>query len=209
MLLSIPRARRVLQPRRSDGDDVRQDSLPSPDGLLARMHASRDALQPELEEATRQASRLLRLAANRGLTPLGFDTPGYPAVLAAIPDPPPVLWCRGTTRVLGSPAVAIVGSRAGSRYALEVAAQLGSELAGRGVIVVSGPGSRRRRLCAPRCAGCRRSNGRGVGLWSRCGVSAGAWSATRGGVGCGGGRQRVRSRRSAPGLPFPAAQPDH
>ncbi len=138
MLLTIPRARRVLQPRRSDGDDVRQDSLPSPDGLLARMHASRDALQPELEEATRQASRLLRLAANRGLTPLAFDTPGYPAVLAAIPDPPPVLWCRGTTRVLGSPAVAIVGSRAGSRYALEVAAQLGSELAGRGVIVVSG-----------------------------------------------------------------------
>jgi DNA processing protein len=62
----------------------------------------------------------------------------YPAALAAIVDPPPVLWVRGQLTALERPAVAIVGSRAGSAYALAVAEQLAMELAGEGVSVVSG-----------------------------------------------------------------------
>ena len=59
-------------------------------------------------------------------------------MLRAIVDPPPVLWVRGEPAALVRPAIAIVGSRAASPYALEVAARLGAELAERDVLVVSG-----------------------------------------------------------------------
>jgi DNA processing protein len=49
-----------------------------------------------------------------------------------------VLWVRGAAGVLARPAVAIVGSRAATPYALEVAARLGGELADRRLLVVSG-----------------------------------------------------------------------
>ena len=62
----------------------------------------------------------------------------YPTALAAIHDPPPTLWIKGHADVLRTPSVAIVGSRVASPYALEVARQLGADLARRGVTVVSG-----------------------------------------------------------------------
>jgi DNA processing protein len=62
----------------------------------------------------------------------------YPTALAAIHDPPPTLWLRGAADALGTPAVAIVGSRAASSYAIEVARRLGADLARRKVTVVSG-----------------------------------------------------------------------
>src|SRR3970282_1906116 len=54
------------------------------------------------------------------------------------PDPPPVLWTRGNLAVPSRPAVAIVGSRAATPYALQVGARLAAELAQRGVVVTSG-----------------------------------------------------------------------
>src|SRR5918993_1463436 len=62
----------------------------------------------------------------------------YPTALAAIHDPPPELWIRGDVDALRAPSVAIVGSRAASPYALEVARRLGADLARRNVAVVSG-----------------------------------------------------------------------
>lgn len=62
----------------------------------------------------------------------------YPALLAAIPDPPETLWVRGRVEPLAGPAVALVGSRAASPYAMEAAGALAFELARRGVVVVSG-----------------------------------------------------------------------
>lgn len=62
----------------------------------------------------------------------------YPAALLEIADPPPVLWLAGTVSALARVAVAIVGSRAGSPYALSVAERLGADLAARGLAVVSG-----------------------------------------------------------------------
>lgn len=73
-----------------------------------------------------------------GGEPVTVFDPHYPALLACIPDPPPVLWIRGNTGCLASPAVAIVGSRAATPYALQVAGRLGEELAARGIVVVSG-----------------------------------------------------------------------
>ena len=62
----------------------------------------------------------------------------YPAALDAIHDPPQTLWIRGDIDALRAPSVAIVGSRAASPYALEVARRLGADLARRNVAVVSG-----------------------------------------------------------------------
>ena len=62
----------------------------------------------------------------------------YPAALLQIVDPPPVLWVAGQLATLARVAVAIVGSRAGSPYALSVAQRLGADLAARGIAVVSG-----------------------------------------------------------------------
>ena len=66
--------------------------------------------------------------------------PGYPALLAAIHDPPAVLWLRGEAdpALLGAPAAAIVGARSCSSYGRTVARMLGRDLAGAGVTVVSG-----------------------------------------------------------------------
>ena len=134
----MPRGRRVLQPRGASRGDGDQRVLPDPDQLLARLDAAGAALQDELGQAARRAVRLLRRAGEHGIAPLVFGAPDYPAALAAIPDPPPVLWCRGRPASLAAPAVAIVGARSGSPYAREVAGRLGAGLAARGVAVVSG-----------------------------------------------------------------------
>lgn len=89
-------------------------------------------------EARAQALTLLAAAATGCITIVRAEDEEYPPLLRAIADPPPVLWVRGQAGVLQRPAVAIVGSRAASAYALEVASRLGSELAERGVLVVSG-----------------------------------------------------------------------
>lgn len=89
-------------------------------------------------EARRQATTLLDSATAAGIEPIRTVDDRYPPLLREIADPPPVLWVRGDPRSLPRPAVAIVGSRAATPYALEVAFRLGRELATRGVLVVSG-----------------------------------------------------------------------
>ena len=83
-----------------------------------------------------------REAAERGLTAglrtVGIDADSYPARLREIADPPPVLWVSGQAGALADPIVSIVGSRAGSAYALSVAERLAGDLAARGITVASG-----------------------------------------------------------------------
>ncbi|MGH9410719.1 MAG: DNA-processing protein DprA [Vicinamibacterales bacterium] len=88
--------------------------------------------------ARREAARLLDDAARLGILPLPVDDDRYPPLLRTIADPPPVLWVRGRVEALSRAAVAIIGSRAASPYALEVAARLGGEIADHGLLVVSG-----------------------------------------------------------------------
>ena len=93
----------------------------------------------ELPHLTRQAERYLAAGTAAGQRAVSIASPAYPPVLREIPDPPPVLWLRGQPEVLRAPRlVAVVGARAASRQGLEVAAALGAELAGAGVVVVSG-----------------------------------------------------------------------
>ena len=66
--------------------------------------------------------------------------PAYPPLLAAIHDPPPMLWLRGEgdSSLLAHPAVAIVGARRCSAYGRVVARSLARELAAAGLVIVSG-----------------------------------------------------------------------
>lgn len=77
-----------------------------------------------------------------GIRHVASDDPNYPRRLAAIYDPPFCLFARGRLdtleRLEEAPAVALVGSRAGTAEGLWLAAHLGRELARRGAVVVSG-----------------------------------------------------------------------
>lgn len=90
------------------------------------------------EDAITAARGALGAATALGMVPLPWFDPRYPALLACTTDPPPVLWARGSLESLERPAVAIVGSRAATPYALQVGRRLAAELIGRGFVVVSG-----------------------------------------------------------------------
>ena len=63
---------------------------------------------------------------------------GYPALLREIIDPPLALHFRGDLSLAARPAVAVVGSRRASPYAVNAAAALTRDLVGAGAVIVSG-----------------------------------------------------------------------
>jgi DNA processing protein len=65
-------------------------------------------------------------------------SPAYPARLAALTDPAPLLLVRGDAAVLSEPAVAIVGARAATVYGKQVARSIAADLAREGIVIVSG-----------------------------------------------------------------------
>jgi DNA processing protein len=122
---------RVITERLRTGD--------SPGLVFDRLLIERWADEPEKGAAIRaRAEAALARAPALGITPIAWSDAAYPPALATIVDPPPVLWMRGIAAALERPAVAIVGSRAGSPYALAVAERLAADLSARGVVVVSG-----------------------------------------------------------------------
>lgn len=62
----------------------------------------------------------------------------FPSTLPSIPEPPLLLYALGHLPLLDRPAVAVVGSRDHSAYGAEVCRRVAGEVAGLGVIVVSG-----------------------------------------------------------------------
>ncbi|MFO7571996.1 MAG: DNA-processing protein DprA [Gaiellaceae bacterium] len=75
-----------------------------------------------------------------GASRIGRRDTAFPALLAAIHDPPPQLYLResGDPVILESPCVAVVGARSCSSYGRSVARSLGRDLAAAGLVVVSG-----------------------------------------------------------------------
>ncbi len=111
----------------------------SPADLFAQIAQEHWRGQPAEVASTRvRAAAALERAQVSRLTPIAWSDPAYPVALTAIVDPPPVLWSRGRLEALNRPAVAIVGSRAASPYAVTVAATLAADLASRGLAIVSG-----------------------------------------------------------------------
>jgi DNA processing protein len=62
----------------------------------------------------------------------------YPPALLTLDPRPPVLYVTGDRAAFAERAVAVVGTRRASGYGLAVASEVGAELAGAGVVVVSG-----------------------------------------------------------------------
>lgn len=92
----------------------------------------------DLVALTGRAERHARATARAGLQVVWLGHPGYPPLLDAIPDPPPVCWVEGALDVLRAPAVAIVGSRAVAPDTAEAVTAMASDLAAAGLVVVSG-----------------------------------------------------------------------
>lgn len=87
----------------------------------------REALRAELEAVVAMGGRMV----------IGSEA-DYPPLLRPLPDPPPVLTVHGDVELLRRPAVAVVGARNASLNGRAFARTLAQELAGAGLVVVSG-----------------------------------------------------------------------
>ena len=125
-----------LSHRRDSGDRFRTGHPPGL--LLEELVARRPPGSLNLETLRARAQHAIERARSRNIQAIAWSNDEYPPPLAAIVDPPPVLWLCGVASALERPTVAIVGSRAGTPYALAVAERLAGELAARGLAVVSG-----------------------------------------------------------------------
>ena len=100
---------------------------------MARRSGRPLRLCPEADAEAEMAA-----ARRAGATLLFTIEPGYPAALAAVDAPPPMLYIKGRAELLARPAVAIVGSRQASAAGLKMARMFGSALSEAGLVVVSG-----------------------------------------------------------------------
>lgn len=90
---------------------------------------------PELAQLIDATLNWLREPAHHILT---LHDPAYPPLLAAIPDPPLLLYVKGRSELLASPAIAVVGSRNASMQGKANACAFARAFANAGLCVVSG-----------------------------------------------------------------------
>jgi DNA processing protein len=101
------------------------------------------------------------LCRQKGVEIVGRGAPGYPEPLERIPDPPPLLYCKGTLTPGDELAIAIVGSRKCTPYGLRTAERLAQSLARVGLTVVSGLA---RGIDASAHRGALKAGGRTIGV---------------------------------------------
>jgi len=118
-----------------------------PEQILAAGHAALRRVVPEpvaqalrLPPAVREqaVARTLAWARAPDHHLVTLIDPAYPPGLLQIGDPPPLLYVRGDPSVLRRPALAIVGSRSGSRGGLQTAEAFARALGEAGLTIVSG-----------------------------------------------------------------------
>lgn len=111
-------------------------------GLLREIDGIGEAKAMKIQHALRSSAdsveKELSAAAALGITIVSPDDDTFPLLLRSIPDPPAVLYVKGTLQPRDLNAVAIVGSRKCSYYGREQAERFGALLAGAGVTVLSG-----------------------------------------------------------------------
>ena len=124
------------------------EAFGSIDGIMA---AGREALAahlgpaqlrslraPASKELERLTEATLRWQQAPGHRVLALGEPGYPELLANIPDPPLLLYIKGRAELLDAPMLAIVGSRNASTQGKVNALAFAEALAGAGLCIVSG-----------------------------------------------------------------------
>ena len=105
--------------------------------------AARSGLSPKLTAAIPEASDSAFLKACEALERIGARVidlwdPDYPPLLRTIHDPPALLYLRGTLPPQASGALAVVGARLATTAGRRLTAAICSELASRGIAIVSG-----------------------------------------------------------------------
>ena len=105
-----------------------------------------EGLQFPAESAQFIADGQARIAAYQQLDELAktegsfltYTDEGYPERLREIFDPPILLWLRGNAGLLADPSIAVVGTRHPTPYGSGMAEMLSRDLAGHGLIILSG-----------------------------------------------------------------------
>lgn len=112
----------------------------APDALAAHAGPAlvRSLQAPPAPDTARLLDATLRWLDGPGHHVLALGQPGYPALLAQIPDPPLLLYIKGRIDLLAAPCLAIVGSRNASRQGIVNARAFAAALAEAGVCIVSG-----------------------------------------------------------------------
>jgi DNA processing protein len=85
-----------------------------------------------------QASKEAEQARQQGAVLLTIRDQEYPARLREIFDPPLTLYARGNLALMQEPSLAIVGSRRPTAYGRAMSQRLATDLAGRGLVIISG-----------------------------------------------------------------------
>lgn len=120
--------------------------------LAEKIVSARRELDPEVE---------LQRCRQHGVRPIPFDDAEYPEPLKSIPDPPALLYVRGTLTPTDSLAIALVGARKATPYGMRIAERLAGSLARVGLTVVSGLA---RGIDAAAHRGALRAGGRTIGV---------------------------------------------
>jgi len=89
---------------------------------------------PVFEEAAKELEKVRQA----GAEVIPFSDPRYPEILRQIFDPPVVLYAIGNTELLAAPSLAVVGARKPTPYGLAVAERMATDLATRGLVIISG-----------------------------------------------------------------------
>ena len=117
------------------------DDLGSAHALFSQLQGDSNRLfteGDELQEAVSTAEVLLARWSQAGIHFATFLEPEFPSQLLTIHQRPPFVTWKGSQSSQDSCGVAIVGTRAASAEGVRCARQLASEMASRGVTVISG-----------------------------------------------------------------------
>ncbi len=132
--------RRALEVHADPGRVAFALSIDALRDLSTRVRVDGPGLRRARSDLAERAREELRLCRRHGIRLVPRVSPGYPARLARLPDPPPLLHVRGDAGILGGAGlrVAMVGSRKATMYGRRVADAVAAGLVERGAVVVSG-----------------------------------------------------------------------
>jgi DNA processing protein len=139
-----------LSTRQVLSDRARVDLLqhfPDPEEIFHAAAGAFDGMEGISQDAARsldnkdltEAEQILAQCRQKRLQILTWQDAGFPRALKSIPDPPVVLYYKGTLPEFDAlPMIGVVGTRKASTYGLKNARTLGKEITRHGGIVVSG-----------------------------------------------------------------------
>ncbi len=162
---------------------------------------------PSRSRARPRPTRELAAIAKAGGRLLVSTESDYPAGLAALEAPPPVLTVLGHASLLARDMIAIVGARNASALGRKLATRLAADLAAAGLVVASGMA--RGIDAAAHDGALDGRHRRRAGRRRRHRLSAGEPGAVRAHLRGGRGGVGNDIGTSAAGAPFPAPQPHH